>query len=504
MESKKSIMTRFTLPAAVYFSTILIFFGLMTCFAFADADKDIKPKTETAVNADFFRVAAKPYRGVILHGLTENAPPSVYVKEVLGPMFEKQTGIKIDLQIAKDGKALHNDAIMAIENKTSNFDFLYIEQDFIYAYMEKGVLENLSALMEKSPALRNPGFKKANFTSFINYFIDDKGNIYGIPMESFLFVYIYRKDLFENPDIQKLFFEEYGYPLSPAITFQQYQDNARFFTDYGKKHNLPLWGTTYQGIAPTTHPASFYELIHAILPIFGVDDWGINTKTWKASVANGGTLNSRAAKDALEFWLSFRQWAPPESAQSHWGTVPKTMADGRAAQGFIYGDNISWVCTDKDRSTVVGKIGVALPPTASGVINKAKAGKGIIGYYDGAAFSIPVTSAKKEAALLWLQFVADQSIQTKWAMATARITNMETFDRTEIKDQDKLMGGYFSYMKKNESLYGGAPPFPFHIPLRKVMLPYIEKAMKGELSPSDAMDRMAADVDNFLAAHKPR
>ena len=40
-------------------------------------------------------------------------------------------------------------------------------------------------------------------------------------MEAFIKVYLYRKDLFEDPDIQAAFKEQYGYDLAPATTFDQ-------------------------------------------------------------------------------------------------------------------------------------------------------------------------------------------------------------------------------------------------------------------------------------------
>ena len=76
---------------------------------------------------------------------------------------------------------------------------------------------------------------------------------------------------------------------------------------------------------------------------------------------------------------------------------------------------------DRDRSptarTVVGNVGVALPPTAEGVMAAAEAGEGYIGYYDGGAFGIPHSSKNKEAALLWLQYIGQPSVQADWAVA---------------------------------------------------------------------------------------
>ena len=64
-----------------------------------------------------------------------------------------------------------------------------------------------------------------------------------------------------------------------------------------------------------------------------------------------------------------------------------------------------------EKSKVVGKVGVALPPVEPGVMEDAEAGKGYIGYYDGGAFGIPVTSKNKEAALLFLQYIGQDSVQ---------------------------------------------------------------------------------------------
>ena len=150
-------------------------------------------------------------------------------------------------------------------------------------------------------------------------------------MEAFIKVYLYRKDLFEDPDIQAEFEAKYGYPLAPATDFVQYRDNAEFFTDYGKAHNMDLWGTTVQG--NTGHPSSFYEFFETIAPAWGVWNWGI-TKDYKATVANGGQMNSDTAKEALDFWVSMLQYAPPESTQSTWDEVAATFAAGRAAQGL--------------------------------------------------------------------------------------------------------------------------------------------------------------------------
>src|SRR5690606_40326669 len=114
------------------------------------------------------------------------------------------------------------------------------------------------------------------------------------------------------------------------------------------------------------------------------------------------------------------------------------------------------------KAKVVGKVGVTLPPLAEGVLGDAESGKGYIGYYDGGAFGIPHSSKNKEAALLWLQYIGQPSVQPDWAVAGARVVHTATFDDPKVQEQDKKVDGYYTLMREQGKLVAGAPPFPFH------------------------------------------
>ena len=439
--------------------------------------------------------AAKPYAGVVLHGVTESTPPSNYAKDVLAPQFEAMTGIKVELETTSWDQ-MYDKAIKDMQAGTGIYDFVYIEQDIIYSYLANDWLTDMTKLMADNPDLASPTFSFDNFTSFLNYFKNADGDVFGMPMEAFIKIYLYRTDLFNDPDVQAAFKDKYGYDLAPATTHEQYTQIAEFFTDWGKSHDMELWGTTVQAV--TGHPASFYEVFESVLPTFGVYNWGINMDNWKATVANGGTMNSDQAKAGLTWWLNLLQYAPPESTSSTWDEVAATFAAGRAAQGLVYGENAAWIATNSDKSKVVGNVGVALPPLEPGVLDDAKAGKGYIGYYDGGAFGLPTTSQNKEATLLWLEYVGDPSVQADWAVAGARITQTATYDDPKVQAVDKETHGYFTMMKDDGYLFAGAPPFPFHADVREVIAPFIYQAITGDLTPSDALDQAAAAVDDEL------
>lgn len=261
---------------------------------------------------------------------------------------------------------------------------------------------------------------------------------------------------------------------------------------------MDLWGTTAQ--AHTGHPASWYEFFESVAPTFGVYNWGIDPENnYAATVDSGGSMNSDEAKEALRWWLSMRDIAPPESVQSTWSETATTFAAGRAAQGLIYGENAAWIASDESQSKVVGNVGVALPPLAEGVMEEAESGEGYIGYYDGGAFGLPVTSKNQDAALLFLQFMALPEVQEEWALAAPRVTLSSTYDSPRVQELDEELGGYFSMMRDQGKLFKGAPEYPFHAQLREATAPIFYQILTGSLDPDAGLDQMAAAAEQELS-----
>ena len=441
--------------------------------------------------ADFWSDAGKDLQGTTIRGVTESTPPSNYVKDVLAPAFSKATGIKVEFETTSWDQMFDKE-IKDMEAKTGLYDVVYIEQDIIYSYLARNFLVDITKTMADKPKLKAPDFDPANFTTFIDYFKDPakNNNLFAVPMESFIKTYLYRKDLFGDPEAQKSFKAKYGYDLAPPKDHKQYTDIAEFFTQWGKSHDMQLWGSTVQ--AHTGHPASWYEFVESVEPTFGVYSWGIvPEKNFAASVKNGGSMNGPKAVAALTWFLNNLKYAPPESTQSTWDEVAATFAAGRAAQGLVYGENAAWIATNETKSKVVGKIGVALPPLEPGVLADAESGKGYIGYFDGGAFAIPTSSKNKDAALLFLEFIGQPSVQADWAVAGSRITLKSTYDDPKVKAQDEKTDHYYTLMKEKGKLFAGAPTYPFHAQVREAVAPIFYHAITGELTPQQALDKMA-------------
>lgn len=450
-------------------------------------------------NGDWWQQAGAPFKGVTLRGVTESTPASNFVSDVLAPKFEELTGIRVDVETTSWDQ-MYDKAIKDMEAGTGIYDMIYIEQDIVYAYMARNFLVDLTTALKDKPALKAANYDEANFTTFANNFRGaEDGNLYGTPMEAFIKVYLYRTDLFGNADVRAAFKEKTGRDLEPAKTHAEYAEIAQFFTQWGKDHDEDLWGTTAQ--AHTGHPASWYEYFESIAPTFGVYDWGIDAaNNYAATVENGGRMNSAEAKEAMKWWLSMRDIAPPESVQSTWTEVATTFAAGRAAQGLVYGENAAWIASDETKSRVVGNVGVALPPLQDGVMADAESGKGYIGYYDGGAFGLPVTSKNQDAALLFLQFMALPEVQEEWAAAASRVTLSSTYDTPKVQALDAELGGYYSMIRDQGRLFKGAPEYPFHAQLREATAPIFYDILTGAIAPDEGLDRMAAKAEEELTS----
>jgi len=448
---------------------------------------------ETMVtNPDWWKKAAEPYKGVTIKGISESTPPSKAMMEVAGPQFEELTGINVEFEVTSWDE-MYNKTIQDMQTGSGIYDFVYVEQDIIYAYLAQNWLTDLTPFVNNT-AITNPDFDMPDFTSFIDNFKDSKGDLFGVPFEAFLKSYVYRTDLFGDPEIQAAYKAKYNKDLAVPTTWEDYTNIAKFFTEYGKEKGIEIYGHIAQA---KTHPCVAYEICETIWPAMGIYNWGINLEKMRATKANGGMVDSDEAKAALKWYVDMLQWAPPGVKTYTWDETAATFGAGKIAQGIIYLENLGW-WSDPTKSEVAGKIGVALPPVVPQAMEDAKSGKGYIGYYDGGALGIPHSSKNKEAAWLFAQWVARKEWQGEFAKLGTRVVRKSTFDDPIVKELDPKMGNYFTFLKDEGPLFRGAPPLPMHRPLNDLYLKWVAKAVAGEVSPEDALDNLAKEVDALM------
>lgn len=441
---------------------------------------------------EWFRSAAAPYKGVTIKGISESTVPSNTVAKMI-PEFERITGINVEFETTSWGE-MYTKSIADMVGRVGIYDFIYIEQDIVYSYLQKKWLTDLTSLMNVHPEITSPDLDIDDFTVFINYF-KEGGHVFGLPFEAFLKLYTYRKDLFNDPKIKGEFRAKYGWELRPPKNWDEYKQIATFFYEWGKERKPRMYGHTAQ-VKGVTLPYTFVE---TYWPSHRVWNWGIDLKTMRASAEKGGNLNSKASKDTLKLFIDLLGYAPPGVRTYSWEGAAMAIATEKSPQGLVYGDQLAWVTTDPEKSAVIGKVAVTLPPTLPGVLEEAEARKGYIGYYDGGAFGIPYSSRQKGAAWLFMQWATRKEVAVDFGKKALAVVRKSALNELVGSKFDEDLGGYFTIMKEKGYLFSGAAPFPFHkVLIEGPLFEWLHKAVAGDVSPEEAVGKMTEEVDLAL------
>jgi multiple sugar transport system substrate-binding protein len=225
-----------------------------------------------------------------------------------GPMhkqqeeFRKLTGIGVrEIQDIPTPQIPQRAMAEAIAH-SDTFDFFHIDLTMIPSLVSAGLLEPLDEYMAEA------GYKVemvGNSSHFMRY----HGKTYGLPTDGNVFIQLFRKDLFENPDEQQAFANQHGRPLKWPETWEEHQEIVEFFhrPDQELIGSGSLRDRTYGGywIYMYLYSAGGFPFDDDMEP----------------------TLNTPAGQYAVDVHLNLKRASHPEAAG--WGTtqmIPEHMA----------------------------------------------------------------------------------------------------------------------------------------------------------------------------------
>lgn len=171
--------------------------------------------------------AAGKYSGITLNVLYEAGLQPLDPKNFTGPMWEKLTGIKINV-IEAPIDQIFTKTIQEHRAGSGAYDVLNVIPNQMPDLALAGVLEPLDAYVDKydfreelgkiAPVYRDNQMKV-------------EGKIYGLPDDGDTLVFYYRKDIFEDPENRAAFKAKHGYDLAPPTTWKRFSEIGQFITD---------------------------------------------------------------------------------------------------------------------------------------------------------------------------------------------------------------------------------------------------------------------------------
>jgi multiple sugar transport system substrate-binding protein len=308
-----------------------------------------------------------------------------------GPKWEKETGCKIKV-VEVPTAEMFTKIMQEYRAGTGAYDALNVIPAWMPDLVQSGALEQLDSYVDKY------GYRdelKKIAPTYRDNQMTVNGKIYGFPDDGDVFVFYYRKDIFDRADLKKAFKEKYKYDLAPPKTWKQFDEIGSFLTE--KLKGEGIYGGSFFRDAPYTM-FMFEERFRVEGGKF------FDANTMKA------TVNSPVGVKVFTEMRNENRFMPPGVEKFGFvenlavflkGQSAMTISwppYGRFAAGYLANEKaLDWV----PKSQIANKVGYALPPGGHPELAA------------GFALSVASTSKQKEAAYLFIQWLNSEEISNQ-------------------------------------------------------------------------------------------
>ncbi|QHM76505.1 HTH-type transcriptional regulator GalS [Mixta theicola] len=295
----------------------------------------------------------------VLKVLMNISPSSEAIRKIL-PNFKRRSGLDVELDTLP---AEEVNRVLADENRVSQYDIVRIDIALLPAYSR-----NLLTPLEKiSPEIAE--LVKGYNSEVRKLSVGVDGLLYAVPFDVGPQMLFYRKDLFDDAKVKRLYFERYRAELSVPDTFEKYDRVCEFFHYIHNElnANYPLGATAFVA-SPDLLASEFLLRYYAL----------------------GGTL--LADKDipsidittgisALESYLEYIKLSE-KSNQQWWDSAVENFEKGKTALLITYSNLLN----DTAHGKMSGMLGCAPVP---GEVSQL--GGGSLGIVRNSAMMRPAT-----------------------------------------------------------------------------------------------------------------
>ncbi|MBD3309434.1 extracellular solute-binding protein [candidate division KSB3 bacterium] len=389
------------------------------------------------------------------------------------PEFEEMTGINVEVDRMQYMR-MHDKQLLELGKPVGDYDVIAIVGPLWKTqYAMAGQLAPLEGYIE-DPEMTFPEY---DFDDFIDAYVtvqgivcldckgkdiylgggpDTETHLYAIPASSETSIFAYRKDLFEE------------YDLEVPDTWDEVLELSKFFYE-----NVDgVYGLTMRGEAGHQAGAAWLNF---------ADPFGVKmfNDEWEP------TFTSPASIEVLEFMKKMVEYGPPGIPGFDVGAADNAFLQGQAAMYFDH-SRIAGLVRDPDQSTVVGKVGYAITPKK--VNRLAETG--------GFGVAIPANSQNKEAAWFFITWMTSKDVEWRLANQGVQLT-----DRMSILMDPELQAKFAEYevLTRQEPDPDWRPAiaeFP------EIETQYfgvaVNQVMTGEKTPEEAMQGIVEPIKKIL------
>jgi len=476
--------------------------GDLSTLSRADQEKEMQ----------WFIDAAKPYKGMEIHVVSETLTTHEFESKVLAPAFSKITGIKVIHDVIREG-----DLVEKIQTQMQTgrniYDAYVNDSDLIGAHWRYQDARNLTKWMKgegkdvTDPMLDVKDFIGTSFTTAPD------GQMYQLPDQQFANLYWFRYDWFTDPKIKAEFKKQFGYDLGVPVNWSAYEDIAKFFTgktidgrkiygnmDYGKKDPSLGWRFTDAWLSmagegdkglPNGKP---------------VDEWGIRVdkqdRPIGSCVSRGGGTNSPAAVYAVTKYLDWlKNYTPPAAEGMTFSEAGPVPAQGAIAQQAFWYTAFT-ASMVKPGLPVMNKDGSPkwrMAPSPHG----AYWHKGMkLGYQDVGSWTLMKSTPVKRSKAAWLyaQFVVSKTVDVKKSQVGLTFVRQSTIQDKSFTKRAPKLGGLIEFYRSPARVQWTptGTNVPDYARMAQLWWQNIGDASSGAKTPQQAMDALCTAQEKVM------
>lgn len=383
-------------------------------------------------------------------------------------LFEQKFGVKVNTHVMPFND-LYTKLVTIATRGGTEFDVSEYNDGwlpFFYAGKYLWPLKEIDPTFEPDPEILT--YDHINRWSFKKNYRAPDGVLYAVTFMGNLNLFWYRGDKYE----------EAGFSTPPA-TWDEVATAAKKLNDPSK----PFYGYVQRGVRG--NPAVFGWL--PLLYSWGGDIFANPPDDWTI------TVNSKRAKEALEFTLKLLQWAPPGQGDISQGDIIALLATDRVLQGYSVAASFSHFDNPKE-SLVPFKVLPAPSP---------KSPYGIQGVPSGViSWGIPKGSKNKELALEFIKFFTSYEGEIEWTK------NGGVSTRTDIYASKLAHQKEFRYLKAINECYklgivrGQPASIPEWTEIQDALGYHLNKAFVGLETADEALDNTAREIEEIMRRKK--
>lgn len=381
------------------------------------------------------------------------------------PQWEKLTGAKVEIVSSKNYFDLDREIKQDIASGDISWCVGSDHTSFAPQYGDLYI--DLSKEIPKSELDKYvPGTLKSSMVD---------GKLVQLPRVTDVSNIYYQKKLYKNADNKKRYKEKYGEDLAPPKTFEEFKQQAIFFS------NPPnMYGTAFAG-KDEGMTGRFMEILRA-------DGGDMFDKNWNP------TFNSPAGVKALQWFVDlYKAKAVPAGTVNYtWDDIGNAMAAGQLALDLDW-PGFAAFFNDPNKSKIAGDVGVAVAPVGD-------AGKR--GAWSGShSFSVTQACTQKKAAVSLVVFLTNHDSEMLEAEAGNLPTRTAVYPEVEkwFRDNDKpFMATMFETFSKALDEARTPPLIPQWIEVSNVVWPELQAAIVGQKTPKAALDDAAGKAREIM------